>query len=248
MSFQNFEWVFKFWSNFKSNITIFQKPRILSGIWLQFWNFEALIWVVSGINLLLREIAENIQIKSRAALCLFLWIVRGSISSKSNLSSKTSHNCTSLKREKIWIRRILLSCVICASLSLLSCWIRSFIWIRAVMLFDDCHYYCTFQIFFHISTTAPFKTFTLFQKTIMHHFVRTKDKKNNSEGKYFPPTFRSFETRVWSLRKWEKKRKEQVKKHQMERLDDPGKRNLMFKWRKNYSTVCLKIWKGQYEN
>ena len=83
--------------------------------------------------------------------------------------------------------------------------------------------------FIYQQSTAPFTTFTLFQKTIIHHFVRTKDKKNNIEGKYFPPTFRSFETRVWSLRKWEKKRKEQVKKHQMERLDDPGTRNSMFK-------------------
>ena len=29
----------------------FQTPRILSGIWLKFWNFEALIWAESGVIL-----------------------------------------------------------------------------------------------------------------------------------------------------------------------------------------------------
>ena len=54
---QKFEWVFKILSEFSNfewvlsqTPRFFQTPRILSGIWLKFWNFEALIWVVSGVN------------------------------------------------------------------------------------------------------------------------------------------------------------------------------------------------------
>ena len=43
--FSNFEWVLSQTPRF------FQTPRILSGIWLKFWNFEALIWAVSGVML-----------------------------------------------------------------------------------------------------------------------------------------------------------------------------------------------------
>ena len=54
---QNFEWVFKILSDFSNfewvlsqTPQFFQTPRIFSGIWLKFWNFEALILVVSGVT------------------------------------------------------------------------------------------------------------------------------------------------------------------------------------------------------
>ena len=109
-------------------------------------------------------------------------------------------------------------------------------------MFDDCHFYCAFQIFFHISTiNCTIHNFYSLSKNHYTSLCKDQRQKNNIEGKYFPPTFRSFETRVWSLRKWEKKRKEQVKKHQMERLDDPGTRNSMFK-RKLLCLASIRIY------
>ena len=46
VSFQNFEWVF-FWMSFQILSEFSQTPQFLSGTRLKFWNFEALIWVVS---------------------------------------------------------------------------------------------------------------------------------------------------------------------------------------------------------
>ena len=66
----NFEWVLKFWISF------------LSLIWLKFWNFEALIWAESGVNLIIPLGPEMHWVCDVGAVyghwTSFVWVFEGS--------------------------------------------------------------------------------------------------------------------------------------------------------------------------
>ena len=74
--FLNFEWVFKIFSEFSNCEWVssqaprfFQTPQIFSGIWLKFWNFEALIWVVSHDRKTSSLSSWNLEAGSHGGFC-----------------------------------------------------------------------------------------------------------------------------------------------------------------------------------